>query len=135
MDRLEELLRDEEEHLDELKELYKAITGEDMSEIGDDSFPEEEKPEAEKEVDPAELEAPVDESLTETINIKPFFTPVEEEPQEVEFDTDVFDEDLNKYFDEAYDDTIIYNTEHGLIDKKGNIILEGITVQIKVKLI
>ena len=121
MDRLEELLRDEEEHLDELKELYKAITGEDMSEIGDDSFPE-----AEKEVDPAELEAPVDESLTETINIKPFFTPVEEEPQEVEFDTDVFDEDLNKYFDEAYDDTVIYNTEHGLIDKKGNIMLEGI---------
>jgi len=43
----------------------------------------------------------------------------------VDFDAASFDDDLNSYFDEAYEDTVLYRTESGIIDKQGNIILEG----------
>ena len=49
-----------------------------------------------------------------------------EAPTSVEFDDKHFDEDINDYFDEAYDKTILYSTLKGSVDKKGNIMLEGI---------
>lgn len=71
-----------------------------------------------------------DDDLDEAINIKPFFAPVKKQPEleeeEIEFDAELFDEELNKYFDEAYDDTVIFKTMGGAVDVKGNVMLEGI---------
>ena len=61
---------DEEEHLDELKELFKAVTGEDLVEIEEDDVEDDEEDDVELEtelelvdVDPAATEAPVDEEV------------------------------------------------------------------------
>ncbi|MCK9470365.1 MAG: hypothetical protein M0Q88_01240 [Bacilli bacterium] len=64
-----------------------------------------------------------DEDLEEEVNIKPFFS---EADDEIDFDAELFDEELNKYFDEAYEDTVIFKTMGGAVDVKGNVVLEGI---------
>lgn len=60
---------------------------------------------------------------------------VEEETEEVEckdcdesveVDVDLFDKELNEYFNENYAETIVYTTESGSINDEGQIILEGI---------
>lgn len=44
----------------------------------------------------------------------------------VDMDIEKFDEELNEYFDQKYEDTVLYNTENGYIDPQGNILLEGV---------
>ena len=46
--------------------------------------------------------------------------------ESVEVDVDLFDKELNEYFNENYAETIVYTTESGSINDKGQIILEGI---------
>lgn len=49
-----------------------------------------------------------------------------EDEDDVEFDTDSFDNDLNEYFKEAYKGaSVTYKTTSGIIDTAGNILLEG----------
>lgn len=48
------------------------------------------------------------------------------EALEVDFDTDEFDADVNEYFNEAYEDTVVYTTVSGSVDDKGVVILEGV---------
>lgn len=43
-----------------------------------------------------------------------------------EFDERTFDDDINEYFDNTYDETVIYETLSGSKDKEGNILLEGV---------
>lgn len=125
IDRLKEMQEDEENHLEDLKELYKVVTGEDLVEIEED----------EEDVEDVELEDVEDvedeeDELEEDFGITPFFASVKKQPEpeeeEIEFDAELFDEELNKYFDEAYDDTVIFKTMGGAVDVKGNVILEGI---------
>jgi len=60
-------------------------------------------------------------------DVKPFFKEVEDKADDgVDFDAEQFDADINKYFDEAYEDTVIYRTENGSVDAQGNIMLEGL---------
>lgn len=44
----------------------------------------------------------------------------------VEFDTDEFDKEINKYFNEAYEDTLIYTTTTGSVTNEGLVTLNGI---------
>ena len=46
--------------------------------------------------------------------------------ESVEVDVDLFDKELNEYFNENYAETIVYITESGSINDEGQIILEGI---------
>lgn len=46
--------------------------------------------------------------------------------ESVEVDVDLFDKELNEYFNENYAETIVYTTESGSINDEGQIILEGI---------
>ena len=46
--------------------------------------------------------------------------------EEVEFDAEAFDADLSEYFKEAYESPIEYKSNSGVVDKKGNIMLEGV---------
>lgn len=46
--------------------------------------------------------------------------------ESVEVDTDLFDEEMNSYFDEAYEDTVVYTTTDGHVDEDGTIVLEGL---------
>jgi hypothetical protein len=48
-----------------------------------------------------------------------------DEEETVEMEIGKFDEDINQYFDEAYEDTVLYTTTKGYIDPYGNILLEG----------
>ena len=51
----------------------------------------------------------------------------EEEPCECEeIDVEKFDEEINQYFAEEYDDPVAYTTTGGCIDSHGNILLEGV---------
>ena len=53
-------------------------------------------------------------------------TPADYDKEEtVEMDIGRFDEDINNYFDESYEDTVLYTTTKGYIDPQGNILLEG----------
>lgn len=52
--------------------------------------------------------------------------PDDESSEELEIDTDLFDADLNQYFNEAYEDTVIYTTTSGHINENGVIVLEGL---------
>ena len=72
-----------------------------------------------------------EQAMTEAVvDIKPFFTKVlEDEPKqdkEVDFDTEMFDKDINEYFDSAYEESVLYTTESGIIDAQGNVVLEGL---------
>ena len=72
-----------------------------------------------------------EQAMTEAVvDIKPFFTKVlEDEPKqdkEVDFDTEMFDKDINEYFDSAYEESVLYTTESGMIDAQGNVVLEGL---------
>lgn len=60
----------------------------------------------------------------EVLNEEPCDDPECEEC--VEMDIEKFDEELNEYFDQRYEDTVLYNTENGYIDPQGNILLEGV---------
>lgn len=46
--------------------------------------------------------------------------------EEVEFDAEAFDADLSEYFKEAYESIVEYKSNSGVVDKKGNIMLEGV---------
>lgn len=46
--------------------------------------------------------------------------------ESVEVDTDLFDEEMNSYFDEAYEDTVVYTTTDGHVNEDGTIVLEGL---------
>lgn len=46
-----------------------------------------------------------------------------------EFDERVFDDDINEYFNNNYDETVVYETLNGSKDKNGNILLEGVVTQ------
>ena len=46
-----------------------------------------------------------------------------------EFDERVFDDDINEYFNNTYDETVIYETLNGSKDKDGNILLEGVVTK------
>ena len=72
-----------------------------------------------------------EQAMTEAVvDIKPFFTKVlEDEPKqdkEVDFDTEMFDKDINEYFDSAYEESVLYTTQSGMIDAQGNVVLEGL---------
>lgn len=45
---------------------------------------------------------------------------------DIEVPTERFDADMNEYFKEAYEDTVIYRTTSGSVESDGKIILEGI---------
>ena len=36
------------------------------------------------------------------------------------------DEEINEYFNESYEETILYSTSEGFVDPDGNILLKGI---------
>lgn len=137
IDRLKEMQEDEENHLEELKELYKIVTGEDLVEIEEDEEDEkdvedveDDEDEEDVEIEEDEIEEDEEDELEEDFGITPFFAPVKKQPElkeeEIDFDAELFDEELNKYFDEAYDDTVIFKTMGGAVDVKGNVMLEGI---------
>ena len=46
--------------------------------------------------------------------------------ESVEVDTDLFDDEMNSYFDEAYEDTVVYTTTDGHVNEDGTIVLEGL---------
>ena len=48
-----------------------------------------------------------------------------DEEATVEMEISKFDEDINNYLDESYEDTVLYTTTKGYIDPYGNILLEG----------
>lgn len=49
-----------------------------------------------------------------------------EEDSDIEVDTDKFDAELNEYFNEAYEESVLYTTASGCIENDGTIILEGL---------
>lgn len=46
--------------------------------------------------------------------------------ESVDIDTELFDTEMNSYFNESYDDTIMYTTTDGHIESDGTIVLEGV---------
>ena len=68
MDRLIELQEDEEEHLDELKELFKAVTGSDLVEMEEDEDDQDDQEEVEDIVDEDEEEVVDDEEDLDLID-------------------------------------------------------------------
>ena len=46
--------------------------------------------------------------------------------ESVEVDTEIFDEEMNSYFNESYEDTVVYTTTEGHVNEDGTIVLEGI---------
>lgn len=49
-----------------------------------------------------------------------------DESKKVDVDFDVFVEELNNYFDENYEDTVLFNTTDGTVHADGKIMLEGV---------
>lgn len=45
--------------------------------------------------------------------------------ENLEIDETLFDNDINKYFDEAYEESVLYTTTSGTIDEEGTIRLKG----------
>lgn len=46
--------------------------------------------------------------------------------ESVEVDTEIFDEEMNSYFNESYEDTVVYTTTEGHVIDDGTVVLEGI---------
>lgn len=76
-----------------------------------------------KGISPADLED--EEVIEESLKNNEEINPDDEAEDEIDFESDKFDDDLNQYFNENYEDTVLYHTEKGQIDKEGNVILEG----------
>lgn len=49
-----------------------------------------------------------------------------EHEDEIDIRTERFDADMNEYFNEAYEDTLVYTTTSGTINPDGSILLEGV---------
>lgn len=60
------------------------------------------------------VESDLDESLEDLLS------------ESVEVDTELFDEEMNGYFNEAYEDTVVYTTTDGHVNEDGTIVLEGL---------
>lgn len=50
----------------------------------------------------------------------------EVEKRDIDFDTELFDKEINEYFNEAYESRVEYKTKEGYIDANGYIMLEGL---------
>lgn len=77
----------------------------------------------------AGIEAPQFQRLVATGGVP--FIPADVRPQltedlDVEVDTTKFDADMNSYFNEAYDEAVLYTTTSGEVEADGTIILEGL---------
>lgn len=51
---------------------------------------------------------------------------LDDESSDIEVNVEKFDSDMNEYFNEAYDDTVLYTTTSGSVNSDGTIILEGL---------
>lgn len=44
----------------------------------------------------------------------------------IDVDTDIFDAEMNSYFNESYDETVVYTTTEGHVIEDGTVVLEGL---------
>lgn len=65
------------------------------------------------------------ECVNEDTSVEELDALISQDEEELEVDTDAFDKSVNEYFDNAYEDTVLYITESGHVGKDGTIILEG----------
>lgn len=73
----------------------------------------------------AENEHPLDESTNSDLEDINFEESLPELDASLDIDEDKIDNDINAYFNENYEKTLIYHTEKGTIDENGVITLKG----------
>lgn len=123
---LDDINDEELVHVGELEELINIVDDNAKDLIKDGQEEAEEKLEVKDEV-----EEVIEETGTE--DVEEAYNPDDaasdeidnQADTEIDFDTVKFDDEMNAYFNEAYEDGILYRTEKGSIDSNGNIILEG----------